>query len=440
MQSKFYEIVDYLTGKLAGEEILLANYSGENSDFVRLNHAAVRQAGSVNQAYLGLKLIVGKRSSMATCTLTGDAAVDRGRTEKMLAELRDRLPSMPEDPYLLYNTKPKNSEQFGLCKLPDSGEAIKTIINEAAGLDLVGIFAAGEITQGFANSLGQRNWFSTHSFNFDWSIYHSTDKAVKCSYAGFEWENRQLARRMADARSQLEVLGRPAKVVKPGGYRVYLAPAALEEIMSILCWGGFGLKEHRTKNTCLLKMLDEGRTLHPSLTLRENTAEGLAPNFQAEGFLRPASVTLIEDGKLIGAMVSPRSAAEYRVETNGSHDGEYPDSLDMAAGDMPREDAAGRIGEGVYINSLWYLNYSDRPNCRITGMTRFATFWVEEGEIVAPLNVMRFDDTVYRMLGENLLALTKDRDMLPSASTYGARSTTSMRLPGALIDDFTFTL
>ena len=73
-------------------------------------------------------------------------------------------------------------------------------------------------------------------------------------------------------------------------------------------------------------------------------------------------------------------------------------------------------------------------------MTRFATFWVENGEIVAPLNVMRFDDTVYRMLGENLKALTAERDLLLSSDTYEARSTRSMRLPGAIIDDFKMTL
>lgn len=440
MQNAFYELVDNLTGKLTGDEVLLAGFSGEDSDFVRLNHAAVRQAGSVNQAYLSLRLIEGKRQSAGDCTLTGDVAADRSRAEQMLDDLRSRLPSMPEDPYLLYNTEPTSTEQIGPNSLPDSGDAINTVISKAEGLDLVGIFAAGEIREGFANSLGQRNWFSTHSFNLDWSIYHATDKAVKCNYAGFEWDDEELAGKMADARKQLDVLARPAKVVKPGGYRVYLSPAALEEIVTMLCWGGFGLKEHRTKNTCLLKMLEEASTLHPSVTLRENTAEGLAPNFQAEGFVRPDSVPLIEGGKLVGAMVSPRSAAEYNVPTNGSHDGEYPDSLDMAAGDMPRDEAARRVGEGVYINSLWYLNFSDRPGCRMTGMTRFATFWVEGGEIVAPLNVMRFDDTVYRMLGENLLALTSERDMRPSASTYGARSTTSMRLPGALIDDFTFTL
>ena len=54
------------------------------------------------------------------------------------------------------------------------------------------------------------------------------------------------------------------------------------------------------------------------------------------------------------------------------------------------------MGTGVYIGNLGYLNYSDRTAGRMTGMTRFATFWVEDGQVVAPLNVMRFDDTILR--------------------------------------------
>jgi predicted Zn-dependent protease len=76
----------------------------------------------------------------------------------------------------------------------------------------------------------------------------------------------------------------------------------------------------------------------------------------------------------------------------------------------------------------------------MTGMTRFATFWVEGGKIVAPLNVMRFDETIYRILGENLIDLTSGREFLPDNDTYFARSTDSMNLPGALIDNFRFTL
>ena len=115
-------------------------------------------------------------------------------------------------------------------------------------------------------------------------------------------------------------------------------------------------------------------------------------------------------------------------------------SIDVAAGDIPADDVVRQLDTGVYINNLWYLNYSDRSACRITGMTRFATFWVENGRIIAPLNVMRFDETLYRMLGENLLGFTAERDLILDSGTYGGRSTSSSRMPGALVKDFTFTL
>jgi predicted Zn-dependent protease len=112
----------------------------------------------------------------------------------------------------------------------------------------------------------------------------------------------------------------------------------------------------------------------------------------------------------------------------------------MAAGSLPREAVLTQLDTGVYINNVWYLNYSDRSACRLTGMTRFATLWVENGVIQAPLNVMRFDESIYHMLGEHLLDLTAERELILDASTYHCRSTSSSRLPGALVEDFTFTL
>jgi len=76
----------------------------------------------------------------------------------------------------------------------------------------------------------------------------------------------------------------------------------------------------------------------------------------------------------------------------------------------------------------------------MTGMTRFATFWVENGKIVAPVNVLRFDDTIYRLLGSNLEELTAETELLLDADTYGERRLRSVRLPGALVSEMAFTL
>ena len=55
----------------------------------------------------------------------------------------------------------------------------------------------------------------------------------------------------------------------------------------------------------------------------------------------------------------------------------------------------------------------------MTGMTRFATFWVENGKVVAPVNVLRFDDTLYRLLGSKLEALTAETELLLDGESYG---------------------
>lgn len=441
MQEYFYQLADHLTALLRGKEVSMYSFSAEDSDFVRFNRSAVRQAGTVMQRYLSLSLINDRRHSEGTITVSGDFALDCEHAAQLLTSLREKLSYLPDDPHLLYATEVRSTEHHGKNQLPEESAAIVAAILEAGrGRDLVGFYAAGGIHNGFANSFGQHNWFSSYSYNFDWSFYHQGDKAVKESYAGFVWNPTEFAHKVETAAAELAVLAQPPRTIEPGRYRVYLAPAALAEIVGLLHWGGFGLKDHRTKQTTLLKMSENGTRLHPGVSICENTADGVAPNFQDAGFIKPDRVLLIDKGAFCDCLVSPRSAKEYGVPTNGAGDGEMPESVDVAAGDIPADDVVHRLDTGVYINNLWYLNYSDRPACRITGMTRFATFWVENGRIAAPLNVMRFDETLYRMLGENLLGLTAERDLIFDSGTYGGRSTSSSRMPGALVKDFTFTL
>jgi predicted Zn-dependent protease len=151
-------------------------------------------------------------------------------------------------------------------------------------------------------------------------------------------------------------------------------------------------------------------------------------------------VPLIDAGRLVGAMVSPRTAREFKLDENGANGAESPEALAMQPGALAQKDALDALDTGLAIGNLWYLNYSDRPAGRMTGMTRFATFWVEHGKVVAPVEVMRFDDTVYRMLGSNLEALTAERELILDSDTYGGRNLASVSLPGALLSAMQFTL
>jgi len=439
MQAYFNELADFIQSSVRGQEQFTLWFSGEHSDFVRFNHARVRQAGNVNQAYLSLQLIDGQKHISEEISLSNNIATDKEVLATTLRELRVALTDVAEDPYLLLSDTVMNTQHSPTSRLPDSAGMVADITGMAANTDLVGLLASGDVFNGFANGHGQRNWHQTSSWNFDWSLYSHADKAVKRGSAGFDWSAAVLQRSFAEARSQLQLLIRPAKSITPGTYRAYLTPSAVAELLSMLNWGGVSEKALRTKQSPLEKLANGEQSFSPQLMVLDNVKEGLAPAFQSAGFIRPAQIELIKAGKLAGTLISPRTAKEYDLTSNAGNS-EGAESFDMGAGNLPMEDALKVLDTGLYISNLWYLNYSDRANCSVTGMTRFACFWVEHGEIVAPINVMRFDDSLYRLLGTQLEALTCEREFLASASTYSGRSNASQRLPGALLSGINLVL
>ena len=440
MRQYFEDLAAHLDTLARPSEVIISRLSAEDSDFIRFNKSKVRQATAVRQATWALSLVDGTQRIDASISASGRLDDDRALLSSLVETLRAGLAGVPDDPFLLFQSEPANSVAERAGELPDPSQVIDAVLGAGRGLDLVGFYAAGPIHKGFANTLGVRHWHSVESFSLGWCLYGDRDKAVKTTYAGAHWDDGAFDAKMGFAREQLARLAEKPKELRPGAYRAFLSPAAMTEILGMMSWAGFGLKSRNTKQSALIRMAEQDARLSPLVTLRENTREGIASGFQAEGFVRPDAVTLVDSGRLAAPLVSPRSSREYGVATNGANAGEVPESLDLGAGSLARDRALEALGTGIYVGNLWYLNFSDRAACRLTGMTRFASFWVEGGRIRAPLNVMRFDDTLYRILGDNLEALTRERDLVPDADTYGERSTVSMRTPGALVSEFALTL
>jgi predicted Zn-dependent protease len=438
LEEGFRELARRTFAHLSDPEVLLLNLEAEDSDFVRINGARIRQAGQVRQRWLHLEFIRDRRSACVRLPLTGDAGADAALVRTQLTRLRELLPHLPKDPYLHFATEPRDTRHEGENRLPPAEAAVSQWLEAARGLDLTGHWCSGQMVRAFASSLGQFNWHSDFSFNADWSVHGGVDQAVKQSHAGFRFDAGLVERRMEEARETLSLLARKPRTLTPGRHRVYLAPAALHELMELLAWVGFGLKSHRTAQTPLIRMVREGHKLDPRVTLTEEHAAGLAPRFTPSGFVKPERVTLIKGGRYGQCLTSARSAREYDVPVNSAV--ERAESLNMAAGDLPVDDVPGALGTGLLISNLWYCNYSDRNHCRITGMTRYACLWVEDGRAVAPVNVMRFDDSLFHVLGDRLEALTREREHILGNATYERRCQTSARLPGVLVDGFTFTL
>ncbi|MEB3338054.1 MAG: metallopeptidase TldD-related protein, partial [Leptolyngbyaceae bacterium] len=154
----------------------------------------------------------------------------------------------------------------------------------------------------------------------------------------------------------------------------------------------------------------------------------------------PVELPLIVQGALVNTLISSRTAKEYHKVANGAVESESLRSPEIKPGTLKADEILAALGTGLYLSNLHYLNWSDRPTGRITGMTRYACFWVEHGEIVAPIENLRFDDSLYRFWGDRLMALSNFQVFIPEVGTYGGREPGGMLVPGALVEDFTYTL
>jgi predicted Zn-dependent protease len=177
-----------------------------------------------------------------------------------------------------------------------------------------------------------------------------------------------------------------------------------------------------------------------SFSLEEDFTLGLVPRFNGEGDIAPEKIPLISEGKLVGSLVHSRTAAEYGIPSNGASAYEGLRSPVMAAGSLAREDIFSSLGTGLYLSNLHYLNWSDPFEGRITGMTRYASLWVENGKVVGPADTLRWDDGIYRMLGSELESVTKFQSLIAETGTYHYRQAGAMLLPGMLLKSMNFTL
>jgi predicted Zn-dependent protease len=245
---------------------------------------------------------------------------------------------------------------------------------------------------------------------------------------------------LSESKEKLNVIDNKEVKVKTGEHRVYLSPSALNEIIDMLSWGGFSYKANKIGSSPLHLMEKGKKNFNKIVSFSENLSNGISPKFHSDGFIKPEMTELIVDGQYANSLVSPRSALEYSVNHNAAEYYESPVSIHLKQGELDANKILDTLKDGIYISNLWYLNFSDRNNGRITGLTRFGCFMVENGEYKGPINTMRFDETVYNIFGDKLIGLTDSPQLLMDSSTYEERSTYSSTIPGAIVEDFKMTL
>ncbi|TAE55454.1 MAG: TldD/PmbA family protein [Nostocales cyanobacterium] len=441
LENNFNQLIEMLLAKKADSENFNVRLNSERSQFTRFNNAKVRQTGLVADGSVTLTLMENQRSSFCRFPFTGNWDIDWQTAYQALQDLRAEIHLLPVDPYLVLPTGNSVSREINLGQLLPTENVINSILEPVENLDFTGIYAGGVIIRGYGDSCGQKHWFVTDSFNLDYSLILPSGKAVKCGFAGSEWNEKAYLEKINDGKKQLSLLSLEPHVLPRGKYQTYFAPAAVAELLSMLSWGAISEASIQHGNSPLVALSRQEKQLSSKFILKENFKSGLVPRFNDLGEVAPEELTLIENGVLVNSLVNSRTAKEYNQIANGANNSETLRSPEICPGSLDFADILPSLDTGLYVSNLHYLNWSDRQTARITGMTRYACFWVENGEIVAPIENLRFDESLYNCWGEeNLVAVTNSQEIIPETGTYSSRQLGASLVPGMLVQDFTYTL
>lgn len=427
-------------GELRLGEQAAISYIAECSSYMRFNDGKIRQSGTVEQAEIVIKLWKGAKSYALQLGLSGDAAKDDECIAEAIGQARAIMPLLPDDPYQAIPESSETSDARYDGKLIPQEDIASRVLGPAAGLDFTGLFSQGLQCRAAANSAGARHWFQTETFLVDYSAWLTNGRAVKSSYAGREWSDTEYASRIESTRKSLKTLELPQKALTPGSYRAFISADALNEVVTFFSWNGFGERGLRQGESAYIAMREGRESMSPKFRLSQDFSLGVQPAFNDDGELAPDRLEIVKAGKIENTIICSRTAKQYGLKANGAGDDEDLRSVSIDAGELAEADALKALGTGVYVSNFHYLNWSDVQAARVTGMTRFSCLWVENGTIVGPIKDMRWDESLYNMLGAKLEAVTRERHLQVESMTYEHRAVGGSLLPGILVNGLSFTL
>jgi predicted Zn-dependent protease len=202
----------------------------------------------------------------------------------------------------------------------------------------------------------------------------------------------------------------------PGTYEVVLEPRAVAALWLFPAWLGFNGKAH-AEGTSFVHLgeaqFDERIDVWDDAT----DPRALGRPYDAEGTPKHR-LDLVRAGVTVGLAHDRRSASLAGVDPTGSSIGSeafggYPGDLFMGAGDESPEQLVAGVERGLLVTDLWYNRILDPKTQVVTGLTRNGLFLIEGGEVVAPVENLRYTQSVVGAMGPgHVLGLGADAQLV----------------------------
>jgi predicted Zn-dependent protease len=417
------------TAPRAEVSVSVASNRDANTRFARNE---ITSAGDVDDTTVSVTVAHGKRHATTSTNQTDRASLERAvgqaaAVAELAPEDPERMPVLGRQKYV----RAADAWDAATSKLGAGARAAaaRTAIDQAAAdkLAVAGFYWHQAGVRGVGTSAGLR---ATHrSTGVQFSMTARTADATGSGWSAAAANKAGDVDAPALARIAIDKAVRSAKPRKldPGRYTVVLEPAAVADLVGFLTWS---LDARRA---------DEGRSFFSkpgggnrlgeklfgdAITLRSDptSADTPAAPFDGEG-LALAPTTWIEKGVVKALTYSRYWAEKQKVSPTGQ-----PTTFHLRAETAEATpDLLAGVKRGVLVTRFWYLRSVDPQTLLVTGLTRDGVFLIENGQVVAPVNNFRFNDSPATMLAK--------ADAFTATTVRASRS---LRVPGLRTHDFNF--
>jgi predicted Zn-dependent protease len=438
------EIVDWVfaASSAAETEIVL---SSERGNSIRLAECAPSEQNALDEVNVWIRLIHKGKQGRSSATSFSEEALQRCLDQAFeAAAFAPEMELFPletqvrgDDGGLRWEKAEALADHPQETKLDQLGAYLQEGSRE--GVQLTGFYDTGGSSITYATSAG------CFRHGFEGKASFSSTAILEPGGAGVG--SALVLNGDLDA-SEIQEVGRTAILkaktsrrphsLDPGEYPVLLEPRAVGDLLMFMAWAGLGGRPFLDGSSFLSEKIGE-QVLSEKITILDDVWD---PRFHKIGFdyegQPTQSVTLIEKGVAKSVVFDRPTAKEAGRETTGhssfqpSSSGPFPSALILRPGDVEAADLLKVLDQGILVTQLHYTNLMDPKDVTVTGLTRNGTFLVENGEIVAPVQNMRFTMSLVEAFSK-VRGLGRE-DRLVEAFFGGATI-----VPSLILESFRFT-
>lgn len=410
--------------------------NGNDGGNIRYARNSVSTAGEDSNVSLNVSSYYGKKSGSASINEFDDASLQK--VVKRAEELAKLAPENPEFMEPLgpqtYGPETKTFIESTAKITPDyRAQAAANSIEPALKKDVT---AAGflEDSRGFSAQMNSKGLFTyNQATNVNFTVTMRSNDGT-----GSGWVSRNfndVSKLDTATASQIAIdkalQSRNAKAIEPGKYTVILEANAAADLVGLMlnmnarqADEGRSFLSKKGGGTKLgEKIVDERVNIYTDPWNLE------VPAANQGGGLPRKKMDLIKNGT-----VANLSYDRYWASQKGVEPTPFPGNRIMEGGSASLQDMIKDTKKGVLVTRFWYIRAVDPQTLLFTGLTRDATFYIENGKIKHPIKNFRFNESPIIMLN-NLETLGKQERVGGGGGGFGGGS---MLIPAMKIRDFTF--